>query len=143
MADNSRRIRDTLAKRPTIVADATIFQCDLKSSDPVIVFGMIEGNCEIDNLLTIEKPGVWVGTVKAEGVIVNGKVKGDINTDGKLEVGSSGHILGNVSAGTLAIASGAVIEGEMHMTDHDEPHLFEEKRTNALLENIEQIKKAV
>jgi len=143
MSNNSRRIRDSLAKRPTIIADASIFQGDFKSSAPVIIFGMIEGNCEIDNLLTIEKPGVWVGNVKAEGVIVNGKVKGNITTDGKLEVGSSGHILGDVVAGTLAIASGAVIEGEMHMTDHDEPHHFEEKRTNALLDNIEQLKKAV
>jgi cytoskeletal protein CcmA (bactofilin family) len=143
MADNSRRVRDNLAKRPTIIADATIFQGDFKSSAPVIVFGMIEGDCEIDNLLTIERPGAWVGNIKAEGVIVNGKVRGNITTDGKLEIGSSGHILGDVVAGTLAIASGAVIEGEMHMTDHDEPHHFEEKRTNALLENIEQLKKAV
>jgi len=29
------------------------------------------------------------------------------------------------------------------MTDHNEPHHFEEKRTNVLLENIEQLKKAV
>ena len=143
MADNSRRVRDNLAKRPTIIVDATIFQGDFKSSAPVIVFGMIEGDCEIDNLLTIERPGAWVGNIKAEGVIVNGKVRGNITTDGKLEIGSSGHIRGDVVAGTLAIASGAVIEGEMHMTDHDEPHHFEEKRTNALLENIEQLKKAV
>jgi len=143
MADNSRRVRDNLAKRPTIIVDVTIFQGDFKSSAPVIVFGMIEGDCEIDNLLTIERPGAWVGNIKAEGVIVNGKVRGNITTDGKLEIGSSGHILGDVVAGTLAIASGAVIEGEMHMTDHDEPHHFEEKRTNALLENIEQLKKAV
>jgi len=143
MADNSRRVRDNLAKRPTIIVDATIFQGDFKSSAPVIVFGMIEGDCEIDNLLTIERPGAWVGNIKAEGVIVNGKVRGNITTDGNLEIGSSGHILGDVVAGTLAIASGAVIEGEMHMMDHDEPHHFEEKRTNALLENIEQLKKAV
>ena len=143
MADNSRRVRDNLAKRPTIIVDVTIFQGDFKSPAPVIVFGMIEGDCEIDNLLTIERPGAWVGNIKAEGVIVNGKVRGNITTDGNLEIGSSGHILGDVVAGTLAIASGAVIEGEMHMTDHDEPHHFEEKRTNALLENIEQLKKAV
>ena len=143
MNEQSRRIRDSLAKRPTIISDATIFQGEFKSSAPIVVFGMVEGVCEVDNLLTIEKPGVWVGNIKADGVIVNGKVKGNISTDGKLEVGPSGHILGDVIAGTLAIASGAVIEGEMHMTDHNAPHHFEEKRTNAILENIEQLKKAV
>lgn len=143
MSENSRRIRDELAKKPTVIADASIFQGDLKSSAPVIVFGMVEGKCEIDNLLTIEKSGVWVGSILAEGVIVNGKIKGNIKTGGKLEVGASGHILGNVTVGTLAIASGAVIEGDMHMSDHDKPHLFEEKRENFLLENIEQIKRAI
>ena len=54
-----------------------------------------------------------------------------IVTDEKLEVGPTGQIHGNVTAGSLAIASGAVIEGDMHMTEHDEPIHFEEKRSVA------------
>jgi cytoskeletal protein CcmA (bactofilin family) len=132
MTENSkRRVRDKNANNPTIIAYASVFQGNLKSSAPVIVTGIVEGNSQIENILTIEESGTWIGNIHALSVIVNGKVKGDIVTDKKLEVGPTGQIRGNVTAGSLAIASGAVIEGDMHMTERDEPIRFEEKRSAA------------
>ncbi|OGT71499.1 MAG: hypothetical protein A2W76_04240 [Gammaproteobacteria bacterium RIFCSPLOWO2_12_47_11] len=132
MTENSkRRVRDKNANNPSIIAYASVFQGNLKSSAPVVVTGIFEGNSQIENILTIEESGTWIGNIHALCVIVNGKVKGDIVTDDKLEVGPTGQIHGNVTAGSLAIASGAVIEGDMHMTEHDEPILFEEKRSAA------------
>jgi cytoskeletal protein CcmA (bactofilin family) len=132
MTENSkRRARDKTANNPSIIAYASVFQGNLKSSAPVIVRGIVEGNSQIENILTIEESGTWIGNIHALSVIVNGKVKGDIVTDDKLEVGPTGQIHGNVTAGSLAIASGAVIEGDMHMTERDEPIHFEEKRSAA------------
>ena len=128
---SSRRVRDKNARNPTIIAYASVFQGNLKSSAPVIVTGIVEGNCQVENILTIEESGTWIGNIHALSVIVNGKVKGDIVSDEKMEVGPAGQIHGNVTAGSLAIASGAIIEGDMHMTELDEPILFEEKRSVA------------
>ena len=127
----SRRVRDKNAKNPTIVAYASVFQGNLRSSAPVIVTGIVEGNCQVENIVTIEESGTWIGKIHALSVIVNGKVKGDIVADEKLEVGPTGQVHGDIRAGSLAIASGAVIEGDMHMTEHDEPIHFEEKRSVA------------
>ena len=131
--DYGRRLSDKDSKNPTIIAKASIFQGDLRSSCPVIVSGMVEGDCAIENTLTIEKSGTWVGTIHALSVVVNGKIKGNVKTDGKVEIGPTGQIYGNVTAGTIAIASGAVIEGDMHMIERDEPVHFEEKRQQVVV----------
>jgi cytoskeletal protein CcmA (bactofilin family) len=132
MNDNaSRRVRDKNARNPTIIAYASVFQGHLRSSAPVIVTGIVEGNCAVENIVTIEESGTWIGNIHALCVIVNGKVKGDIVTDDKVEVGPTGQVHGNITAGSLAIASGAVIEGDMHMREHEEPIRFEEKRSVA------------
>ena len=128
MSDSSRRLRDKNAKNPTLIAHASTFQGDLKSSAPVIVSGIVEGNCEIENILTIDKTGVWIGSIQASSIIMNGKIKGDVYTQGKIEIGPSGQVHGNIAAGSLAIASGAVIDGDMKMINNDEPLYFEEKR---------------
>lgn len=132
MSEKSRRrARDKNEKNPTIIAFASVFQGVLKSSTPVIVAGMVEGNCQIENILTVKDTGKWLGNIHAQAVIVDGTVKGDIVADDKIEIGPTGKIYGNVKAGSLAIASGAVIEGDMKITEQDEPIIFEEKRSFA------------
>lgn len=129
--DTSRRVRDKSARNPTIIAYASVFQGHLRSSAPVIVTGIVEGNGQVENVVTIEESGTWIGNIHALCVIVNGKIKGDIVTDDKVEVGPTGQVHGDITAASLAIASGAVIEGDMHMTEHEEPIRFEEKRSVA------------
>jgi len=101
----------------------------IKSTAPVIVLGKVEGDCEIEDVLSIQESGEWIGSIRAQSVIVNGTVKGNISTKTKLEVGHTGKIRGNVKAGTLAIASGGEIDGDVIMTDKEEPVYFDEKRS--------------
>ena len=89
----------------------------------------MKGICEIENALNIEIRGEWIGSIRALSVIVNGSVKGNVFTETKLEVGSTGKIQGNVTAGTLAIASGAEIDGDIIMANEEELVYFEEKRS--------------
>ena len=124
-----RRARDKNEKNPAVIAYATAFHGKLKSSVPVIVAGMVEGDCLIENVLIIQETGIWLGNIHADMVIVDGKVKGDIIAENKIEIGPSGQISGNIRAGSIAIASGAVIDGDMKITEYEEPIHFEEKRT--------------
>lgn len=128
---NQRRARDKNERNPTIIAYASVFQGTLKSSTPIIVSGIVEGNCQIENVLNITKSGKWLGNIHAQAVIIDGTVKGDIVADDKVEIGPTGQIIGNIIAGSLAIASGAVIEGDMKVTEHEVPLVFEEKRSVA------------
>lgn len=129
--ESRRRARDKNEKNPTVIAFASVFQGKLRSSVPVIVSGLMEGDGQVENVLTITKAGKWIGNIHAEAVIVDGYVKGNIVADKKIEVGPSGKITGNIKAGSIAIASGAVIDGDIKVTEHEEPYVFEEKRSVA------------
>ena len=92
------------------------------------MLGKVEGDCEIEDILSVRESGEWIGSIRAHSVVINGTVKGNIITETKLEVGSTVRIQGNVTAGTLAIASGAEIDGEIIMVSEKEPVYFKEKR---------------
>ena len=131
LVSSNRRMHDKKNTTATMIGNDSHFVGEIKGSAPVIVLGKVEGSCELDQVLTIESAGSWLGTIQAVDVIVNGRVEGDVQASGKLEIGAKGEIKGNVSAGFLAIASGAVIQGDIKMTGNKEPVHFEEKRKKA------------
>jgi hypothetical protein len=63
-------------------------------------------------IVTVEKKGSFIGDrVLCNGMIVRGKVRGEIVSRGPVMVGPEAEIKGNVSAPTIAIGSGAVLDG--------------------------------
>ena len=131
MSTSNRRMLDKTAMNPTVISEYAAFKGELKGRSPVIVLGEFEGNCDLDGLLTIERSGHWTGDITSGNMVLNGRVEGNVVVKGKLEIGSTGEIVGNVFAGFLAIAAGAVIQGDIKMTAGMEPLRFEEKRKNA------------
>ena len=129
---SNRRMHDKKQGTPTVIGNDSHFVGEVKGSAPVIVLGKVEGRCELEHVLTVEATGSWVGSIQAADVVVNGRVEGDVCASGKLEVGAAGEIKGNVSAGFLAIAGGAVIEGDIKMMGNKEPVHFEEKRKKGI-----------
>ena len=129
MKNKNRRVQDNILKMPSIISGGSFISGVIKSTAPVIVLGKVEGDCEIEDVLNIRESGEWIGSIRAQSVIVNGTVKGNITTETKLEVGPMGVILGNVKAGTLAIATGGEIDGDIIMTDKEDPVYFDEKRS--------------
>lgn len=131
LVSSNRRMHDKQHSTATMIGSDSHFVGEIKGSAPVIVLGRVEGSCELEQVLTIEPTGSWLGSIQAIDVIVNGRVEGDVQASGKLEVGAQGEIKGNVAAGFLAIAGGAVIQGDIKMTGNKEPVHFEEKRKKA------------
>ena len=129
MKNKDRRVQDNILKTPSIISDGSFIIGVIKSTAPVIVLGKVEGDCEIEDILSIRESGEWLGSIRAQSVIVNGTVTGNISTKTKLEVGHTGKIRGNVKVGTLAIATGGEIDGHVIMTDKEEPVYFDEKRS--------------
>lgn len=125
---NTRRLRDKSEGTPTVIGNDSVIKGEFRGAAPVIVLGRVEGDCDLDSVLTIEKCGAWVGNASAASLVVNGRIEGNVVAKGKLEVGATGEIVGNISAGFLAIASGAVLQGDIKMTGDKDPVHFEEKR---------------
>ena len=123
-----RRLFDQVSGTPTLIGAGSAFDGDLRVSGPMSLGGTIIGNGAIDGALLIAKDGHWRGNVTARSAVIGGRITGDVTIDAKLEIGKTAVIHGSVRARVIAIADGAIVDGQMTVTG-DQPVLrFEEKR---------------
>lgn len=68
---------------------------------------------ETCGIVTVEKKGnVVADKINCGGLIVRGKIKGTVISRGPVLVGPEGEIRGDVTAPTLAVGAGAILEGK-------------------------------
>ncbi|HYO10290.1 MAG TPA: polymer-forming cytoskeletal protein [Tepidisphaeraceae bacterium] len=74
-------------------------------------------------VITIEKKGSAVvqDALKCGGLIVRGKVKGPVESRGPVLIGPEAEVKGNVTAPSLAVGAGAVLEGHYEIGTKDQP----------------------
>jgi cytoskeletal protein CcmA (bactofilin family) len=123
-----RRIQDSADGPATYVAAGAKFRGLLAGKGSYIFCGEFEGDCDIDGPVTLGEGGLWTGTLKARNVIIAGTVIGDVIAEERVEIGRTARIAGSLSGHSIAVAEGAVIEGELRITSGQEPTHFEERR---------------
>lgn len=123
-----RRIRDSIKGPATFIAATTRIVGEISGEGAYIFSGRVEGNCDIAGPVTLAESGHWIGTLKAEDVIVAGKVEGDVVADGRVEIAGTARVTGSLAGNSIAVAEGAVIEGEIKVLNGAKPIRFEEKR---------------
>ncbi len=123
-----RRLRDRASDSATLINEGCKISGLITGSGDFLINGEIDGDCDLTGTVTLAKPGLWKGTIKAGNVIVAGHVEGDITADGKVEITDTARITGTVSGEAIAVAEGAVVEGVMKTTGPNEPLEFVEKR---------------
>jgi cytoskeletal protein CcmA (bactofilin family) len=123
-----RRLVDRGSGPPTIIGLGTSFRGDVIAPGSVLLSGTVRGDGDIGGTLQIARDAHWEGQVRAGSAVIAGTLAGSIECSGPVEVGSAAVIKGAVTAKTLAIANGAVIEGEIQVTSGQKVVKFEEKR---------------
>jgi cytoskeletal protein CcmA (bactofilin family) len=123
-----RRIQDA-AKGPTTYVAATTTVIGTIIGQGAFVFcGTVEGDCDIDGPLTLAAGGHWKGTLKANDIVVAGVVEGDVVAKQRVEILGSARVTGSLAGNSIAVAEGAIIEGEIKVMNGTEPTSFQEKR---------------
>lgn len=129
MADTqTRRLTDRSNGPPTLIGAGVQFRGDLIAPGAVMLSGSVHGDGDVGGMLTIARDAHWEGQVRARSGVVAGKLTGSIAVTDRLEVGANAVIKGSVAAKSLAIARGAVIEGDILVTSGEAVVQFEEKR---------------
>ena len=123
-----RRILDNADNAATYIAPSTKITGSLSGKGTYVFCGEIEGDCDIDGPLTLAEGSRWKGTLRASDVVVAGRIDGDVIAKHKIEVADTAHIAGSLSGSSIAVAEGAVIEGDIKVTSGGQAHEFKEKR---------------
>lgn len=124
----TRRFIDRKVSTPTLVGIGTRFQGELHCAGDLSVAGEVIGNSQIQGMLTLSESGRWQGSVHCSHALVAGALHGELLVDGKLEVRATARINGQITARQIAIAEGAVIDGDMTVLSGEPVQRFVEKR---------------
>jgi cytoskeletal protein CcmA (bactofilin family) len=128
MTEEKRRFLDSNAATPTFIGANSVFVGDIRGKGQFVVSGEVHGDGELDGALNLSAGGIWHGQVRAQQAIVAGTIVGGLMVRDKLEIGYTAVIRGKVSARTVAIARGAIVDGEIEVTSDTPVMRFEEKR---------------
>lgn len=129
MSEQKRRFfESTSAATPTFIGAETVFVGNIRGAGHFVVSGEVHGDGDLQGGLNLSVTGSWHGFIQAQQAIVAGKITGGLNVRDKLEIGYTAVIRGKVSARTIAIAKGAIVDGEIEVTSGAPVLQFEEKR---------------
>jgi cytoskeletal protein CcmA (bactofilin family) len=120
--------------RPSRISEATTITGDIRGSGDLAVDGKLNGNIEIDGLLTFGKAASFNGEASAENMIIEGHVEGQVKANAKIEIRNSGHVQGNIICQKIVIAEGAFLDGKIKTKKGKtlNPEFFVEKRKDLL-----------
>jgi cytoskeletal protein CcmA (bactofilin family) len=112
----------------TVIGTDSVIVGNLSGHGPFIVSGEVHGDGELPGGLTLAVTGRWYGNIHTGQARVAGKIIGCLTVEDKLEIGNAAEIRGTVRARTIAIARGAIVDGEIEITSRTPIVEFEEKR---------------
>jgi cytoskeletal protein CcmA (bactofilin family) len=128
MSEQKRRFLESTSASPTFIGAESVIVGNIRGQGQFVVSGKVQGDGELEGGLNLSVTGSWHGNVRAQRAIVAGTIIGSLTVRDKLEIGHTAVIRGRVSARTIAIAKGAIVDGEIEITSGAAVVEFEEKR---------------
>jgi cytoskeletal protein CcmA (bactofilin family) len=110
--DSTKRRERQEMKESVIASDLTI-EGKIIGSGHVRLAGRFKGDVQVDGNLTIDGGATLDGQVRAQTVVVGGELKGNIESAKRVELLEGGVITGDVKAGSLTVAAGSRMRGQV------------------------------
>jgi len=99
-------------KESVIASDLTI-EGKIVGSGHVRIAGRFKGDVQVDGNVTLDAGAHLEGLVKASVVVVGGELIGNIDNAKRVELLETGVISGDVRAGSLTVAAGSRMRGQV------------------------------
>lgn len=106
------RAVETPARESVIAADLTI-EGKIEGAGHVRIAGKFKGDVNVNGNLTIETNASLTGQVTAKAITIAGELNGNILNAEKVDLLESGVVNGDIKAGTLTVAAGSRMRGQV------------------------------
>jgi cytoskeletal protein CcmA (bactofilin family) len=133
--NRQRRTLDHVEEFSTMLGPDSVYMGVFQGKDNHIVYGQVQGECDIEGILVLGEGSRWTGNIRAGSVVVAGRVEGDIFATNKLELARTAHVRGKITSPVVAIARGAVHDGGIRMAKQTQIVRYHERREPPEKEN--------
>jgi cytoskeletal protein CcmA (bactofilin family) len=104
----------TLGNVHTVLGRTAAVQGQLSAAEDLMIEGQFEGNIRLEeHCLTVGTEGRVKAEIHARQVVILGAVTGNLAAREKIEIRRTGHVVGDLIAGTVAIEEGAYFKGSI------------------------------
>lgn len=110
--DSPPRGRAREGKESVIAAGITI-EGKIEGAGHVRMAGRFKGDVNVDGDLTIDQGAKITGSVRASTVTVGGELEGNIDAASRVELLETGILNGDLKAGSLTVAAGSRMRGNV------------------------------
>lgn len=97
----------------SLIAAGLTIEGTVSGSGDVRIAGQFHGDVHVEGSLTIEAGARMVGSVRANTVIIDGELEGNIDAASRVELHASGVMNGNLKTGSLTVAAGSRMRGQV------------------------------
>lgn len=101
------------AKSESLIAPDIAIEGKIEGSGHVRIAGRFKGDVNVRGNLTIEPRAEVTGSLRADKVIIAGDLIGNIEAASHVELVQSGSLTGDLKAGSLSVAAGARMRGNV------------------------------
>ncbi len=110
-----QRFSEVTHPSATVIGHGTLIRGNLASTDPVEIRGTLEGDCQTSASCFVREGARVLGNIDAAALLVAGEVDAGVLRADKVEIRASAKVAATIRARVVAIADGAVYEGEVEM----------------------------
>lgn len=103
----------SVERKETVIAAGLTIDGKIEGAGHVRMAGRFKGDVNVDGDLTIEPGAKITGSVKASTVTIAGDLEGNIEGASRVELLASGVLNGDLKAGSLTVASGSRMRGNV------------------------------
>ena len=111
--DVSRRMAERGSPKESLIAGDLTIEGKIEGAGHVRIAGRFKGDVHVQGNLTIEVGAKVTGGVRANTVIIAGELDGNIDSAMRVELVETGLITGDVKAGSLTVAAGSRMRGNV------------------------------
>jgi cytoskeletal protein CcmA (bactofilin family) len=98
----------------TFLGRSVAVRGQFSGNENLLIEGQVEGTITLeDHIVTVGANGQVKAEIHARQVVVLGSVTGNITAREKVEIRRSGHVVGDLRAGAVAIEEGAYFKGSI------------------------------
>jgi cytoskeletal protein CcmA (bactofilin family) len=107
------RVKDRSEMKESMIASDLSIEGKIVGSGPVRIAGRFKGDVHVDGNVMLDTGARLDGQVRADVVVVGGELHGNIEGARRVELLDGGVINGDVKAGSLTVAAGSRMRGQV------------------------------